>query len=129
MPRFISIFLVLLLGAGLVACRKFPEVDVSEKQFDSKTAYPEFVPLDELLDAPEPTITEEVESDLTTRRDDLQTTPQALDAEAQNAPVLDRLDALRQKRDETDPRAIFDEETRKRLESGITDPASVTPTE
>lgn len=123
-PVLRSTLLVLTcVTAALPGCRKFPEVEVSEKQFDSKTPYPEFVPLEDLLNEPEATITDEVETNLTTRRDDLAETPDAQDLEDAQDPVLDRLDALRAKR-ETDAGSdpIIDEDLRKRLEGGITPP-------
>lgn len=107
----------------LAGCATFPELEVSEAQFDSKTPYPKPVPLDELLTEPEPSITDEVQEELTTRRDDLLETPDAEDAEEAKDPVLDRIDALRKKREEqaqSDP--VIDDELRKRMEGGITPP-------
>jgi hypothetical protein len=113
-PIFIIAFLVSLAG-----CADFPELEVSEAQFDSDTPYPDLVPLDELLEEPEPAITDELQETLTTRRDDLLATPDG----ATNDPLQARLDALRKKRDEkleADP--VIDDELRKRLEEGITAP-------
>jgi hypothetical protein len=73
-----------------------------------------------LLKEPKPSITDEVQDDLTTRRDDLLETP---DAQQAKDPMLDRIDALRSRRDEqaeSDP--IIDEDLRKRLEGGISTP-------
>jgi hypothetical protein len=112
---------VILLAVGLQACTKFPELEVSEAQFDDKTPYPEFVPMDVLLKEPEATITDDVETDLTTRRDDLLTTPDAQSAQDLKDPVLDRIDALRERSQANAQNgSIFDDELRKRLEGGIT---------
>ncbi len=119
-------FLILTFAcAALSSCAKFPELEVSEAQFDSKTPYPKFVPLDVLLKEPEATITDDVQDDLTARRDDLQDTPtpSSESTDQANDPVLDRLDALSARRDaqaSNDP--IIDDELRKRMEGGITPP-------
>ncbi|MGH1578677.1 hypothetical protein [Planktotalea sp.] len=121
--RALVVFSLAIGAASLPGCRKFPEVEVSEAQFDSKTPYPKLIPFETLLKEPEPSITDEVEEDLTTRRDDLLDTPDADDLEEAKDPVLDRIDALRKRRDEqttSDP--IIDDELRKRLEGGITPP-------
>ncbi|MEP5154820.1 hypothetical protein [Planktotalea sp.] len=117
--RVSSPFLVLIALASLGGCADFPELEVSEAEFDRTTPYPDLVPLDELLEEPEPTITDELQDTLTTRRDDLLATPSGADSD----PLLERLEALRKKRDEklvADPE--IDEELRKRLEGGITAP-------
>ena len=117
------LILFALLAVTNAGCQKFPELEVSEAQFDGKTPYPEFVPIEELLIEPEATITSEVETDLTTRRDTLQETPEGADAEDAGDPVLDRIDALRERRDNeatNDP--IIDDALRKRLEGGINPP-------
>ena len=113
--------MIAILCSGVVACAKFPELEVSEAQFDRKTPYPKFVPLDVLLKEPEASITDDVQDELTTRRDDLQSTPDAASSEETNDPVLDRLDALRARRDE-EKEPIIDDDLRKRLEGGITPP-------
>lgn len=119
-PLLISLVALCL---AVPACRKFPELELSEKQFDNKTPYPEFVPLEILLKEPEATITDEVETDLTTRREDLQDTPAGQDATEAKDPVLDRLDALRAQRDaQAQSQPIIDDELRKRMEGGITAP-------
>ncbi|MGB7317233.1 MAG: hypothetical protein WBC85_04630 [Planktotalea sp.] len=117
------IIFIALCAAGLGGCGKFPELEVSEAQFDSKTPYPKLVPLEELLKEPEATITDEVQTDLTTRRDDLQATPEAQGVSDTSDPVLDRIDELRARRDAqaaSDP--AIDDELRKRMEAGITAP-------
>lgn len=109
-----------VLAAG---CAEIPEIEVSEAQFDSKTPYPKLVPIEELLKEPEASITDEVQDDLTTRRDDLLETPAAEGSEDTKDPVLDRIDALRARRDAeaaSDP--VIDEELRKRMETGISAP-------
>lgn len=113
------------LSAVLSGCGNFPELEVSEAEFDRTTPYPKLVPMDVLLKEPEPAITDELQSDLTTRRDDLLATPTAADAEQRNDPVLDRLDALRAQqaaREQAD--ALIDDELRKRMEDGIKPPSS-----
>lgn len=113
----------LFVLALLASCTEFPELEVSEAEFDSSTPYPDLVPLEQLLKEPEPTITDEVQDTLTTRRDDLQSTPSGADPEGD--PLLERLQALRDKRDEkleADP--VIDETLRKRLEAGISAPSS-----
>jgi hypothetical protein len=118
-----AFFVLALLCAGISGCKKFPELELSEEQFDSKSPYPELVPVSVLLEEPEATITGEVETDLTTRRDDLLTTPDAETVEETKDPILNRLDALRERRQaEAAEGSIFDEELRKRLEGGITPP-------
>ena len=122
MRLFTPLILATLL-TQLAACATFPELEVSEAQFDSKTPYPELVPVEELLEEPEASITDEVQDDLTTRRDELLETPDAKDAEEAKDPVLDRIAALRKRRDEqaaSDP--VIDDELRKRMEGGISAP-------
>ena len=109
--------------AALTACRQFPEIDVSEARFDKSTPYPEFVPLDVLLEEPEPEIDAELETELTQRGSTLNQTPEAPTTEEQQDPLLDRLDALRAKRAEqagSDP--IISDELRERMTGGITAP-------
>ena len=120
-----TILIAVLICTALPACKKFPELEVSEVQFDSKTPYPKFVPLDILLKEPEATITDEVEDNLTSRRDTLQDTPVVSSAQAEKAndPVLDRLDALNARLEAqaaADP--IIDDALRKRMEGGINPP-------
>jgi len=120
-----TILITVLFCAALPACKKFPEIKISEAQFVSKTPYPKFVPLDILLKEPEATITDEVEDDLTSRRNMLQSTPVASAAQTgmANDPVLDRLDALRARskvQAAADP--IIDDALRKRMEGGINPP-------
>lgn len=118
-----AIFALALLCASVSGCKKFPELELSEEQFDSKSPYPELVPLSVLLEEPEATITDDVETDLTTRRDDLLTTPDGATVEETKDPLLERLDALRERREaEAAEGSIFDDELRKRLEGGITPP-------
>lgn len=120
------LILALMSLPALAACQNFPELDVSEARFDASTPYPDLVPVSELLDAPEATITDEVEDELTNRRDDLTATPQApstADSDPAKDPLQNRLDALREKRDaEADNDPIIDDALRKRLETGITAP-------
>lgn len=118
-----SFIFALCAFAALSSCRAFPEIEVSEQQFDAQTPYPEFVPLDVLLDEPEAEIDAEMQKDLTKRNRVLGRTDSAETLEDEQDPLLDRLDALRAKRDEeavNDP-AISDE-LRKRMEAGITAP-------
>ena len=120
-----TILITVLFCAALPACKKFPEIKISEAQFVSKTPYPKFVPLDILLKEPEATITDEVEDDLTSRRDTLQSTPVASAAQTEmaNDPMLDRLDALRARRKaQTAADPIIDDALRKRMEGGINPP-------
>ncbi|WP_293448397.1 hypothetical protein [Planktotalea sp.] len=118
-----AIFALALLCASVSGCKKFPELELSEEQFDSKLPYPELVPLSVLLEESKATITDDVETDLTTRRDDLLTTPDGATVEETKDPLLERLDALHERREaEADEGSIFDDELRKRLEGGITPP-------
>lgn len=121
--RTTLLFASAFLCIGLSACKDFPDLEVSEAEFDKKTPYPKLIPLEVLLKEPEATITDEIETELTTRRDDLNATPQAADAEDTNDPVLNRIDALRARQEEkaaNDP--IIDEKLRKRMEDGIKPP-------
>ena len=121
-------FVLFAIGAALVAlsgCKSFPELEVSEAQFDRKTPYPKLIPLEVLLKEPEPAITDDVQTDLTTRRDDLLSTPAGADADAANDPVLNRIDALRARQEaQAKNHPIIDEELRKRMESGIKPPVA-----
>lgn len=127
-PALITCLLVMALGG----CRNFPEVEVSEAQFDSKTPYPEFVPLEVLMEQPEPAITPELQTELTTRRDALNATPQAAEAVLRSDartgskdPLLNRLDALRAKQATHNENAPdIEDELRKRMEEGITPPTT-----
>ena len=113
------------MSLGLNGCANFPELEVSEAEFDRKTRYPKFVPLEVLLKEPEATITDEVEAELTTRREDLQGTPVGVDAEDANDPVLNRIDQLRaqqQSNSANDP--IIDDALRERMEGGIKPPTA-----
>ncbi len=121
--RVLAALLIPALAPLMLACTTFPEPEVSEAEFDSKTPYPKLVPLEELLKEPEPSITDELQSDLTTRRDDLLSAPGSSNAAASQDPVLDRIDALRAQRDEQAARdSIIDDALRKRMEAGITAP-------
>ncbi|MEN8891501.1 hypothetical protein [Planktotalea arctica] len=114
-------FIIALAATALLGCQKFPELDVSEEQFDAKSPYPKLVPIEELLKEPEPSITGEVQEELTARRDDLQAAP----TPGQNSddPMQNRIDALRARRDvqaASDP--LLDADLRKRMERGINAP-------
>ena len=114
--------LIVLIGLSLAlpACRKFPELEVSEAQFDDDTPYPELVPLEELLNAPEPTIDFELEVEMTERAVIQQGTPQATPPEDATDPIQNRLDALRAKRDDASAnRETLNDAMRKRLEEGV----------
>lgn len=123
MPRTRALTLCFILLASLSAgCRDFPELELSEAEFDSSTPYPKFVPVEELLKEPEPSITDETQNALTSRRDALLDTPDG-DGVSRKDPLLDRLDALRAKRDARvtgDP--VIDDQLRKRMTEGVTVP-------
>lgn len=122
MVRVLLIFLFLSLA--LTGCATFPEVEVSDQKFDADTPYPEFVPLDILLKAPEPEIDAETEAELTQRNADLAQTPSGATAQETADPILDRLDALRAKQAEQSAAAPeISDALRARMDAGITAPA------
>jgi len=136
----LSPFLIFALCCALSACADFPELEVSEAEFDSDTPYPEFVPLEVLLKEPEVTITDETQAELDTRREDLQSTPVAT-PDAEDDALQERIDALRKRQkelsentataetdanvgdDASDTQSIEDR-LRDRLENGIRPPTS-----
>jgi hypothetical protein len=120
---------LLLAALTLAACAGIPELEVSEAEFDDTTPYPGFVPFDILLKDPVPTITGDVETELTTRNADLtaRTAAPALAAASgtplpQTDPLLDRLDALRAKRNAIGQTTVIDDALRARIDAGITAP-------
>ncbi len=109
----------------LGGCSSIPKVNISDARFDSTTPYPEFVPLEILLKEPEATIDDSFEASITIRAADQQ--DEALAAASQSATdtgaVDSRLETLRAKRDAlTDVSSALDEESRTRLEAGISVP-------
>jgi len=110
--------------AALTGCRAFPEIEVSEARFDDTTPYPEFVPMDTLLEEPEAEIDKAMQRKLTKRSRKLGRTDEADTLEDSDDPLLDRLDALRARRDNeaiNDP--VISDELRARMEAGVTAPA------
>lgn len=119
---------LLLAALTLAACADIPELEVSEAEFDATTPYPGFVPFDILLKDPEPSITGDVEAELTERNTSLNARiaePAASAAAAtlpQTDPLLDRLDALRAKRETVNQAPVIDDALRARIDAGISAP-------
>mgnify|MGYP001157965971 CR=1 FL=1 len=129
---------IIAFCSALAACSDLPELEVSEAEFDSKTPYPDFVPLDVLLKEPEATITDDTQNALDTRREDLLSTPFAQTEPKEDA-LQKRIDALRKRQQElsastlsrtpeveTSSAQSIEDRLRDRLENGIRPP---TPSE
>jgi len=84
--------------AMLSACTEFPEVDTALAKGDPKAEFPALLPFEQLLSADDPRLTETDDEALLARAADLKA----------------RADALR--------RPVIDEQTRERMEDGVTLP-------
>lgn len=94
----------LALVVALAGCTQFPDLDETETPGVADAPYPRLVPLDSLLEAPEPLAQPEMLEDLDARVADLQGRAGQLQGitplpAAQNDDVSDRLARLRQKAD------------------------------
>ncbi|MEM9581296.1 MAG: hypothetical protein AAF891_11470, partial [Pseudomonadota bacterium] len=79
--------------------------------------------IDILLKEPEPEIDADFETEMTQRAVDLEATPEDASLEDKKDPVLDRLDALRAKRDAQEANGpLISDDLRKRLKTGVTEP-------
>ncbi len=118
---------VLILGLLVLSgCAGLPDLELSDAEFDQDTPYPEFVPLDVLLKEPEATITDETESTLDARREELVNTPLSPSGDTNDA-LQQRIDALRKRQQELSTGLAaseddLDDRLRDRLENGIQPP-------